>query len=99
LQHHGFIHGGIITTLADSAAGLSGFSLLEDPEFTCITVELKINFLRPADSDVFCIGKMLKENRSFMVTTGEVLNVDGKLCAYMLQTLKRVGPGDLVKRS
>jgi uncharacterized protein (TIGR00369 family) len=99
LQHHGFIHGGIITTLADTAAGLSGFSVLEDAEQTCITVELKINFLRPADTDVFCIGKMLKENRSFMVTTGEVLNMDGKLCAYMLQTVKRMGPGDLVKRA
>jgi uncharacterized protein (TIGR00369 family) len=59
-QHHGFIHGGIITTLADSAAGLAGVSLLEEVELTCITVELKINFLRPAHSDVYCIGKVLK---------------------------------------
>jgi uncharacterized protein (TIGR00369 family) len=98
-QHHGFIHGGIITTLADTAAGLSGFSLLDDPDHTCITVELKINFMRPGDTDLISIGKLLKENRSFMVTTAEVLNIDGKLCAYMLQTIKRIRPGDLVKRS
>jgi hypothetical protein len=34
-----------------------------------------------------------------MVTTAEVLNADGKICAYMLQTIKRVRPGDLVKNS
>ena len=30
LQHHGFFHGGIITTLADVAAGLAGHSVLQD---------------------------------------------------------------------
>jgi acyl-coenzyme A thioesterase PaaI-like protein len=55
--------------------------------------------MRPGDTDLICIGKMLKENKSFMVTTAEVLNLDGKLCAYMLQTLKRIRPGDLVKKS
>lgn len=60
LQHHGFIHGGVITTLADTSAGLSGFSVLDHPDHTCITVELKINFIKPADSDVTCIGKVLK---------------------------------------
>ncbi len=38
LQHHGFIHGGVLTTLADTAAGLTGFSVLDHPEHTCITV-------------------------------------------------------------
>lgn len=60
LQHHGFIHGGIVTTLADTAAGLSGFSVLDNPEHTCITVELKINFIKPADSDVRALGKIIK---------------------------------------
>jgi uncharacterized protein (TIGR00369 family) len=60
LQHHGFIHGGIITTLADTAAGLSAFSVLDHPEHTCITVELKINFIKPADSDVTAVGKIIK---------------------------------------
>lgn len=34
-----------------------------------------------------------------MVTSAEVLNSEGKLCAYMLQTIKRIRPGDLVKNS
>jgi acyl-coenzyme A thioesterase PaaI-like protein len=38
LQHHGFIHGGVLTTLADTAAGLTGFSVLDHPDHTCITV-------------------------------------------------------------
>lgn len=30
------------------------------PEHTCITVELKINFIKPADSDVTALGKIIK---------------------------------------
>lgn len=60
LQHHGFIHGGVVTTLADIAAGLSGASVLSNPDYTTITVELKINFIKPADTDVIGIGKVIK---------------------------------------
>jgi acyl-coenzyme A thioesterase PaaI-like protein len=30
LQQHGFFHGGVITSLADTAAGLAGCSVLTD---------------------------------------------------------------------
>ncbi len=61
LQQHGFFHGGVITTLADTAAGLSAFSVLDNEEHSVITIELKINFMRPADGDsIYGVGKVLK---------------------------------------
>ena len=37
------------------------------------------------------VGKILKENKMLMVTTAEVFTGD-KLCAYMVQTIKRITP-------
>ena len=92
LQQHGFIHGGLVGTVADTAAGLSGYTVLDHPDHSCITVEMKINFIRPADSGILAIGKLIKENKSLMVTTAEVYTEEGKLCAFMLQTIKRMVP-------
>ena len=50
---------------------------------------MKINFLRPANTDVRGVGQILKATKLMMVTTAEVYTTDDKLCAYMLQTLKR----------
>jgi hypothetical protein len=48
--------------------------------------------MRPADGNsINCIGKVLKENKSLMVATAEVFTGD-KLCAYMVQTVKRIVP-------
>ena len=55
---------------------------------------MKINFIRPADSDIKAMGKLLKANKSMMVTTAEVFTKDEKLCAFMLQTVKRNTPSN-----
>jgi uncharacterized protein (TIGR00369 family) len=44
LQQHGFVHGGVISYLADNALTLAGASRLGDS----VTAEYKINYLRPA---------------------------------------------------
>lgn len=71
LQHYGFFHGGIITYLADVSGGLAGISLLEDPTMNTMTVELKMNFLKPGKAD-FLIGrgKVLHEGGSLIVISG-----------------------------
>lgn len=48
-QQHGFVHGGVISYLADNALTYAGGSVLGDS----VTSEYKINYLRPA------IGKKL----------------------------------------
>ena len=46
LQQHGFAHGGVITTLADHTAGGAARAAVP-PGRDILTLELKINFLRP----------------------------------------------------
>lgn len=48
-QQHGFVHGGVVSYLADNALTYAGGSVLGD----AVTSEYKINYLRPA------IGKKL----------------------------------------
>jgi len=43
-QQHGFVHGGVISYLADNALTYAGGSILGDS----VTSEYKINYLRPA---------------------------------------------------
>lgn len=44
LQQHGFVHGGVLSYLADNALTFAGGSVLGD----CVTAEFKLNYLRPA---------------------------------------------------
>jgi uncharacterized protein (TIGR00369 family) len=44
LQQHGFVHGGVVSYLADNALTFAGGSVLGD----AVTAEFKINYLRPA---------------------------------------------------
>jgi uncharacterized protein (TIGR00369 family) len=43
-QQHGFLHGGVVSYLADNALTYAGGSVLGDS----VTTEYKINYLRPA---------------------------------------------------
>lgn len=46
LQQHGFVHGGVVSYLADNALTYAGGSVL--PSQGVVTSEYKINYLRPA---------------------------------------------------
>ncbi len=43
-QQHGFVHGGVVSYLADNCLTYAGGSVLGD----CVTSEFKINYTRPA---------------------------------------------------
>ncbi|MEP3244734.1 MAG: PaaI family thioesterase [Sneathiella sp.] len=49
-QQHGFFHGGLVSSLADSAAGYAAFSLYP-PDSTVLTVDFKVNFLNPSEGE------------------------------------------------
>src|SRR6478672_9996066 len=51
-QQHGYLHAGIVTTIADSACGYAAYSLMPaESEF--LSVEFKVNLLRPAKGETF----------------------------------------------
>lgn len=89
-QQHGYFHGGIIGTIADSAGGYAAFSLMPE-ESSVLTVEYKMNLIAPGDGELLVArGSVLKAGRSLVVTRVDAVVVkDGQetLCATLLQTL------------
>lgn len=85
-QQKGFVHGGIIGMIADSACGYAAFSLMP-ADCSLVTVEYKINILAPARGALLAKGQVVKPGRTLAVTRGEVYAEDGKHVATMQQTL------------
>jgi uncharacterized protein (TIGR00369 family) len=89
-QQHGYFHGGIIGTIADSAGGYAGLSLMP-ADSSVLTVEYKMNLLAPGDGEMLIArGRVLKAGRTLVVTRVEAVAVKGgreTLCATLLQTL------------
>ncbi len=76
---NGYIHGGAITSLADTACGIGAFLTLDkDQNFT--TIELKTNFISAAkDGDnILCESKLIHKGRTTQVWDAEVFNSNGK---------------------
>jgi uncharacterized protein (TIGR00369 family) len=65
-QQHGFVHGGVIATLADHTAGGAARSVSGAKDV--LTVEFKINYLRPATGDrLRCTATVLRAGRTAIV--------------------------------
>ena len=65
-QQHGFVHGGVIATLADHTAGGAARSVSGKKDV--LTVEFKINYLRPATGDrLRCTASVLRAGKSAIV--------------------------------
>ena len=85
-QQKGFVHGGIIGMIADTACGYSAFSLMP-ADCSLVTVEYKINILTPARRSLVAKGQVVKPGRSLTIARAEVYADDGKHVASMQQTL------------
>jgi uncharacterized protein (TIGR00369 family) len=85
-QQKGFIHGGIIGMIADTACGYAAYSLMP-ADSSLVTVEYKINILAPARGSLVARGEVVRAGRTLTVTRGEVYAQDGKHIASMQQTL------------
>jgi uncharacterized protein (TIGR00369 family) len=94
-QQHGYFHGGVVSTLCDSAAGYAGYTLFA-PTDSVLTVEFKINFMATADGDrLRATGRVIKTGRTLTVCEmSAVVFKSGKevTCAHGLATMMRVQP-------
>jgi uncharacterized protein (TIGR00369 family) len=92
-QQHGFVHAGIVTTLADTACGYAAFSLMPATAGV-LTTEFKVNLLAPAAGErLIAIGRVVKPGRTLTVTQGEVhaeIGGERKLVAIMTATLMAI---------
>ena len=89
-QQHGFVHGGVVGMIADSAAGYAAMTMVP-ASGSVLTVEFKLNLLAPADGEkLVARGEVVRPGRTLIVTKAEVFAIkDGKevLCALMQQTI------------
>src|SRR5574341_844071 len=92
-QQHGFLHGGIVASIADSACGYAALTLMP-AEAAVLTVEYKVNFVAPAKgSRLVANGRVTKPGRTLTVCAGDVFAVtDGleQLVAAMQATMMTV---------
>jgi uncharacterized protein (TIGR00369 family) len=85
-QQKGFVHGGIIGMIADTACGYAAFSLMP-ADCSLVTVEYKINILAPAQGDLVARGGVVKAGRTLTIARAEVYAQGSKHVATMQQTL------------
>jgi len=80
-QHLGYIHGGVISTIADNTGWFVVKPHLQEGE-TVVTQELSINYLRPARGEVLrCVGKLMKKGKKNVFVSAEVF-CDDVLVAF-----------------
>lgn len=89
-QQDGYLHAGIITAIADSAAGYAAFSLMPAGA-RVLSVEFKVNLLRPASADSFVArAEVIKPGKTLTVVRADVFGLEGTertLVATLLGTM------------
>jgi uncharacterized protein (TIGR00369 family) len=89
-QQHGYLHAGIVTTIADSACGYAAYSLMP-PKSEVLSVEFKVNLLRPAKAEMFlATAEVIKSGKTLTVVRADVVGITGEhreLIATMLGTM------------
>jgi len=93
VQFMGYVHAGVVTGLADHAAGACYASVLPEGK-ACLTIELKINFMKPAQGDMLVAeATTLSRGASIGVIRSDVYAEKGdkrEMVATALVTLKPV---------
>ncbi|MCI0331379.1 MAG: PaaI family thioesterase [candidate division Zixibacteria bacterium] len=85
-QVHGFMHGGVVATIADTAATYASNTLLF-PERETITVELKINYVAPVKTKTAVAeAVVLHSGNKTSISEVKVFDSKKKLCAVVLIT-------------
>ena len=96
-QQHGFIHAGIVATILDSACGYAAFSRMP-PDRAVLTVECKINLLRPAKGNrLIARARVVRAGKTLTVCAGDAFaETDGTeaVIATMLATVMAIEQHD-----
>jgi len=90
-QQHGYLHAGIVATIADSACGYAAYTLMP-AKSEVLSIEFKVNLMRPAKGKKFiAVANVLKPGRTLTVVRADVFGIDEEdqreLIATMLATM------------
>lgn len=87
-QQHGLLHGGALASLADVACGYAAMTMAPDDR-EVLTVEFKINFVRPANTaQLIAVGKVIHAGRTLTICDASVFDATRtRLLAKMTATI------------
>jgi uncharacterized protein (TIGR00369 family) len=89
----GVVQGGVITQIADAAMGMSLATLQEDRVWNT-TIELKINFIRPAvEGRLRAVGRVVEMRQSLLFGEADVFDSQDRLIARASSTCMPVPEG------
>jgi uncharacterized protein (TIGR00369 family) len=101
-QQDGFIHAGVMATLADHTAGYAAFTTVPE-DYQILTIEFKVNFLRPAHGEkLVCRSRIIREGLQIIIGESEVFDQRGEdeaLVAKALVTLMAVHRDKLTSKA
>jgi uncharacterized protein (TIGR00369 family) len=90
-QQHGYFHGGVSATIADTACGYAAYRLTASGA-TVLTVEFKVNMLAPAQSEeLIARARVVRACRTLTVCMADAFTRSGGSeihCATMLATIR-----------
>lgn len=88
LQQHGYVHAGVLASIADSACGYAALTVMPE-DADVVSVEFKINMLRPCTAErIIATGSVIKAGRTLVICEADVTDEDGQtLVAKMTATM------------
>ena len=100
-QQDGFMHAGVMATMADHTAGYAAFTTVPE-EFQILTIEFKINFLKPAHGNALvCRSRVIRDGSQIIISESEVFDIrEGEeiMVAKALVTLMAVHRDNLTSK-
>jgi uncharacterized protein (TIGR00369 family) len=91
-QQNGFVHAGVVTSIADVACGYAAHTLMP-PDSDVLSVEFKLNLMAPAIGDrLVARARVVKAGRTLSVCAADVFAHAGgteRVVATMLATMIR----------
>jgi len=89
----GVVQGGVIAQIADAAMGMSLATLQEDGTWNT-TIELKINFIRPAiEGSLRAVGRVIEMRQTLLFSEADVFDEQDRLVARASSTCMPVPEG------
>ncbi len=71
------MHGGVIASLLDHSAGMACWSSFKDDDTLCSTVDLRIDYLKPAPlEDLICVSHVINSTDRLIRADATVYNSD-----------------------
>jgi uncharacterized protein (TIGR00369 family) len=92
-QFFGHFHGGVVAGLADHAAGACATSSMPDGKLA-VTIEIKVNFLSPADGEeIIARAETIQAGSTIVVVKVEVISQKAgteRVCAFATATMRAI---------